>query len=351
VLRALDAGHAVEAARALAWEVYVRSGILNAPLPQVDAALAACAELCERTGDARASSWLAYTRAEHVVVRLAQPEQALSDLECHMLASDTQSSHQAVSDRAWLNAARSSCLWALGRIAEAGELAHATLEDALARGEHVLVGTVCPMACYAWLAAGYTEQAERLIIESQLRLRAEIKLQDTLWLDARLVVGLYAGRATETWRETAVRRESYLSSWHGRSVLAGAMLSVFAGAAAAAGYAASDLIERRTFLGEARKLAGRVPSSPQLGPHRTPREALIACLDGDRSAAVSALRRCIPAREGELYTQLYRRRLGELLANDEGAALIADADTFLHRAGVIDPARYVAALVPGLELP
>jgi hypothetical protein len=40
-----------------------------------------------------------------------------------------------------------------------------------------------------------------------------------------------------------------------------------------------------------------------------------------------------------------------LIGGDEGVVLIAEADAFLRAGGVIDPARYSAALAPGVVLP
>jgi hypothetical protein len=48
---------------------------------------------------------------------------------------------------------------------------------------------------------------------------------------------------------------------------------------------------------------------------------------------------------------LVQRRLGLLLDDDEGAALVAGADAYLRAAGVVDVERYVAMRLPGLELP
>jgi len=44
------------------------------------------------------------------------------------------------------------------------------------------------------------------------------------------------------------------------------------------------------------------------------------------------------------------RRLGVLMGGHSGIALIERADTFFKRGGVVDPARFTAALLPGIEL-
>jgi hypothetical protein len=42
---------------------------------------------------------------------------------------------------------------------------------------------------------------------------------------------------------------------------------------------------------------------------------------------------------------------GQLLQDREGEALIAEASAELRAGGVVNPARFAAALLPGLELP
>jgi hypothetical protein len=78
VRRALDAGDAVEAARALAWEL-LYSSLLGASDAQIEATDALCVELCERTGDRLAASLLAFCRGVHLLMRQGLAEAALAD--------------------------------------------------------------------------------------------------------------------------------------------------------------------------------------------------------------------------------------------------------------------------------
>jgi len=48
-----------------------------------------------------------------------------------------------------------------------------------------------------------------------------------------------------------------------------------------------------------------------------------------------------------LYAASARRRLGEILGGDEGAAMVADADSLMTGRGVRKPARLAAMYAPG----
>jgi hypothetical protein len=123
-LRALDAGHAVEAARALPWEIVMRS-MTDAPSEQVDDAIAACEALCRDTGDPLASMWLMYWHAHHRIFRLGQPERALAELDRCLELITAEPLYTTAYDRCWEGSPRSQCLIMLGRLAEMTEIASA----------------------------------------------------------------------------------------------------------------------------------------------------------------------------------------------------------------------------------
>jgi hypothetical protein len=170
------------------------------------------------------------------------------------------------------------------------------------------------------------------------------------WLVARWLAGVYSDRAFETWAGTAEHRQRFLGSWQGRIVMAGSTRAFAASMAAAAALAAPDARQRRALEDEARRLARSATKVPASSFPTAPTGALLACLDGDRDRAVAVLRRSVRVPRGRLFTHLLRRRLGELLGGDEGAALIVEADAFLLAGGVIDPARFTAAWMPGLAI-
>jgi tRNA A-37 threonylcarbamoyl transferase component Bud32 len=351
VRRALDAGDAVEAARALAWEFLFQS-FLGATDAQIEATRALCAALCERTGDRLAQSWLAYCRGIDLAVRRLQPADAITEFDRMLAMMSTESFSTAVYDRAWAHHWRAICMWQLGRFTEAGELAGAHLEDALVRGDHTAAAVLTQTYCWGLLAGDRIEQIERLVQEARARLRAdEITTPDTQWLATRLTASVYAGRAAEVWRETAEYRERYFKSFLGRNVVVEAMSLLAAGTAAEAALTSSDPEQRRALQREARRFLRRAAKGASPGPVVIPSAVLLACLDGDRERAVAALRESVPhATIYPVIRHFRRRRLGELLGGDEGAALIADADAFLRAGGVVDPARYTAAFAAGVVL-
>ena len=125
-------------------------------------------------------------------------------------------------------------------------------------------------------------------------------------------------------------------------------LAVACGAQAPAGSAA-----RRRAAAEARKHARDLLRSPTPGG-RAPVGVLLAGaaeLDGDVDGAIAELRRTLPLLEAidlNLYAYGARRRLGQLVGGDEGAALVAAADDAMTRQGVARPDKLAAMIAPGV---
>jgi hypothetical protein len=325
---------------------------IGASNAQIEAVESLCVSLCDRTGDQLAACWLAYCSAIHLAMRPGRPEAALAELDRFLAIMSAESFPTTGYDRAWGQCWRASCLWLLGRVAEAGELAGAQLEDVLARGDHTVSTLLTQTFCFGLMARGRVEQIERLLEEARSWLRpGEITTADSQWLYARMTTSVYAHCAVEVWKETAEHRERFFNSWTGRMLSGGAMYLTAAGTAAAAALAVSDPEQRRSLQREARRLVRRAGKSPAATEAVVPGTVLLACLDGDRERAIAALRQSIEACGYPLMRHVRGRRLGELLGGDEGAALIAEADAFLRAGGVVDPARFTAAFTPGVSLP
>jgi hypothetical protein len=82
--------------------------------------------------------------------------------------------------------------------------------------------------------------------------------------------------------------------------------------------------------------------------------AALASAKGDRAAAIARAGEAVRAFETagvEMELAYSRRWLGLLRDNDEGAALVARADSFLQSRAVADPARFTVSQAPGLRLP
>ncbi|MHC5544784.1 hypothetical protein ACYOEI_41655, partial [Singulisphaera rosea] len=52
-----------------------------------------------------------------------------------------------------------------------------------------------------------------------------------------------------------------------------------------------------------------------------------------------------------LYAAATRRQLGMILGGDEGRSLISEADAWMTRQGVVNPARMAAMYSPGFQSP
>lgn len=73
--------------------------------------------------------------------------------------------------------------------------------------------------------------------------------------------------------------------------------------------------------------------------------------EGDRKAAIDRLVSAAAGFDGfqmNLYAAVARRRRGELLGGDEGQRFIRDADAWMEKEGVRNPARMADALAPGV---
>ncbi|HMJ14721.1 MAG TPA: AAA family ATPase, partial [Polyangiaceae bacterium] len=216
VLRALDAGNALELARALAWEL-----LLSSMMGADDERVTELATLCERfsvqTDDRLSLFMLAFARGYHRLMTLNQPVQALPELDRALELLNANPSATTSYDRAWVQSFRATSLHLCGRIAMAGEIAFAQLEDALARGDRTVGAMFTNLVCYAHLAGDRPEQAAKAVEAAELHLRSgEHHLQHFLWLSGQPLPALYQGHARRAWYAAERQREWFLSSFAGR---------------------------------------------------------------------------------------------------------------------------------------
>jgi hypothetical protein len=116
--------------------------------------------------------------------------------------------------------------------------------------------------------------------------------------------------------------------------------------------AGEKAVHRERGLREARRAARRIlreraAYAPAYGDLL---RAGIAAQVGDREDAAASQRRGLAATDETHMAGsvgLMRWRLGELLGGDEGAALLAAANAWFAREGVVDPARYLDVYAPG----
>ncbi len=348
--RALDEGHAVAAARALPWELFMLSST-GASEQRIHAVRDLAASLIEQTGDPKAKGLLIYTNGLHDFLRMGRCPEALVAFEGWAKELDASPDRTSVCDRSWAQFFRSSALWALNRPAEAVAIAEVELEDALSRGDHSIAVGHSEMVCFGHLAADRADHAERIMRQSQTYLRSsEITIQDAFWLTGAIFSASYAGRSQLWWQESVTYRQRYVGSWMGRMMNRGPLASILGAGAAGAALEAVEPIARRALRAEAHQLLRASLRGPQTGINFAPPRALMCCLEADRAGAIAAARASLEVPNTPLTTTIVRRRLGELLANDEGDGLIAEADAELRKGGVVNPERYAHALTPGFAL-
>ncbi len=170
-----------------------------------------------------------------------------------------------------------------------------------------------------------------------------------MWLSTQPLPALYRGDPRGAFLEAAAHRERFLRSFIGRFMLAGMLENEACGLAAAAAPHADTPAERKHIERLARRYAQRALSAKSAAGTGAP-GAVLACLNGDRAGAIAALRLRLTEPLAPLAAEVTRRRLGELVGGDEGRSLLDAADRALRSGGVVNPARFTAAMVPGVEL-
>jgi hypothetical protein len=346
VLRAAEVGDTLELARALAWELLL-SAMMNVPDERIEELGGLCERLSSETSDHLALFMLSFARGYHLLMSLNRPVQALPELDRALALLNANPSASTSYDRSWVQSFRATSLHLCGRIAAAGEIAHAQLEDARARGDRTVAAMFTNLVCYAHLAGDRPEQAARAVETAEADLRSgEHHLQHFLWLSGQPLPALYTGHARRAWYAAATQREWFLASFAGRFMHPGMLEHMLCGVAVAAAAETRETRERRSLTRAAEQLA-KAAQRTRSAFHSSPETAL-ACLHGEPERAIAELRRRMQLPLAPLTAELTRRRLGELVGGDEGRALISEADAFLCAGGVVEPARFTAAMMPGV---
>jgi eukaryotic-like serine/threonine-protein kinase len=349
VRAALRAGHTVELARALAWELLFASS-LQASGARIKRIHVLSARLCEASGDKLAAITLAMSNGQHQLMRAGNSDAALAHFERELALIETSPGTTSSYDRLWAQYFRGTALFLRGDVALSGEIAEQHLEYANACQDHTVSTPFAALVCMARTAAGRTELAARVLEPAAQRFRpGRETLQDWIWLSVEALPALYRGDARAAWYAAEPQRSRFFASFQGRFVLPGILENWMCGVAYAASLQAVSPEERRLLRVQAERLGRRARGAMlALCPGVAP--AVLACMRNDRAQAISALRERLNGKLGPLNQHVIRRRLGELLDDSEGQALIAAADAALRAGGVVDPARFSACMLPGIEL-
>jgi tetratricopeptide (TPR) repeat protein len=355
LLLALESGHAVHVARALCWD-YLHSALLHVEPSRLLQCERRAAALQEQTGDVVASNWLPFVRGTHQLLGdmlwSGDMHAVLREMDLAIRLGRAHPHPTFVYDEPWYHMWQSHALASLGRLSEARQEYPMRLEHAWARNDLTLVALWLRMLALVALTDTENDQVDRDCKRLRDAWRTEeVTLSELQLFIAGMMTAVRRGHAGQAFREHAALIDRLRGSFLLRmmSPVAGGWLGGLALAAARDLPAGSD--EQRSALQMAQRVTSYMRSGRAVPCVRAHGKALQACAAGRRDGAIAALRELLAKKPTRpLYLQAARRRLGVLLADEEGRLLVAEADAFFTAAGVRDVARYVVAILPGLEL-
>ena len=351
---ALDAGEPGRIARALAIEAGYSSASGGASRRRTAALIEAAQALAGRLGQPYALAWA--SAAEGIAAAL-EGRWRTAHLACEraerMFAERCTGVVWELATMQWFSH------WALANLGELGELGRRIperLREARERGD--LYAAICHstgLANLVWLAADAPAEARERAREATLAW-SQRKFHVEYWW-AMLSDGqidLYLGDA-----EAAHR--NIVAPWPAldRSMLLLVQLTRIEAlqlrARAALMLARQQPARRQALRREAaRDAAALARQGTALAlPWAALLRAGVAALAGDDAGALRLLAeaaRGFDAADMALYAAATRRRQGQLLGGDAGAALCAAADAFMTGQGIVDPARMGAMLAPGFPV-
>ncbi len=253
------------------------------------------------------------------------------------------------------------CCWALYYLGELGELSRrvpALVEAAMRGGNRYAAVTYRAAFSVAWLLRDAPDEAEREVTEAITSWSTQpgaFQMQHLFALVSRCDLAIYRGEPAAALPLVEAARAPLKRSMLERAPSNGLLLRAALGrlAIACGAQAPAGSSARRRATAEARHLARALARSPQPGGRAATGLLLAGAaeLEGDVDGAVAELRRTLAALEAvdmRLYAHAARRRLGQLVGGDEGAALIAATDSALAQQGVARPARLAAMIAPGV---
>jgi hypothetical protein len=253
------------------------------------------------------------------------------------------------------------CCWALYYLGEIGELSRrvpAMAEAAARNGNRYTAVTLRCAFPIAWLA-----RFEPDAIEAELdaaigswtsRGGGGSQLQHLLALASRIDLALYRRRPEDVTPRIAPEWKLIRRSLLDRPPLQGLMLrgAFVRHAVACANHAPRGSSRRREALAEARGHLRRFPrrAVPVVVHCAQLFDGLIAEAEGRPEHAIAQYRAALPGldeHDTHLFAHAARDRLGRLIGGDEGAALRAEARSWLDAESVREPDTMVEMLLPG----
>ncbi len=349
---ALDSGDPVLVARGMASEVLV--GLMLAlPEARLRKIATQAKKHCKESGDPIAQFWLDVNLA--ILELNDNPRASLEHLDRAREMLTLHPSPALSQIGVWLEWNRLQVLCLQGAFSDVAKSTPALLDDAWASDNRGVVPFL----------AGVPGAVARVAVEDLVGLRHDLDRSKDAWQ-----------KETFTWQDIMqTQGEVALCAYEGsmgRALAATQLLesklsrSLARRAASVRGYV--GYVSTWTSLARARELTSGTERSSLLeraaaslrfcdskrlaASWSAPLEAALEALGGNPEAAVRSLRSVLTDAEAcerlPVYAVCAKRGLGALLAGDEGALLVAEADDFLRQHGVVDPERFVGAVAPGL---
>jgi eukaryotic-like serine/threonine-protein kinase len=350
LLLSLKAGESYRVARALALEVPFVASAGGASRARVAELLAAATRVAERTGHPHALALLP-TFAGLALFFEGRFREALTSLD----RGEAQL-RERCANVAWERDSALSfsvfCLWFLGDLRGLARRIPTHLREAEDRGDRYLGAHLrSSFSNTYWLLRDQPEEAVHQA-EDAIRSwsKAGFHLQHFHDIVARAQIYLYRGHDEAAHSYVMDRWAGLEASLHLRIQLvrgiAAHLRARTALSLAQRSPARAALIEVATKA--ARDLEGE--GAAWLDPLAAMVHAGVAATRGDVDKALAALAKAIRgfrAAEMELFAVAAKRRYGELLGGDKGAAMAADAERWMKERGVVRPDRVTAMLAPG----
>lgn len=348
VLAALRAGNAVELARALSFELTL-SGLIGSPPKFAERVRALAEKLCVETGDPLARQYLCIAEGAYCMWALGDIERALEHMALYHELSRAHPYPTMFYDHRWVQFHEAAGLCLLGKLRESMRIWEAIRDEAWEKSD-LTVGSGCAMlACMTLPAFGESDRASYELERAGRAWQTEdVTVQEAMLVAASLMVPSYAGDSRSAWEATQAKRDRIRGALFGRVPIGKLADAWSCGVAAAAAASSRDSAARRAALREVERCSKRMHGVWLL--QAPPVNAAVECARGNLDRAVASLRSMLrDPKLAPLFAHAARRRLGELIGGDEGRTSIATADAFFTAAGVVDPQRYVAMLLPGVE--
>ncbi|MFI5306391.1 MAG: serine/threonine-protein kinase PknK [Polyangiales bacterium] len=242
-----------------------------------------------------------------------------------------------------------------GDLADLARTTPIAVQEAYARDNPWLAAMLTASGIGAWLRGDDAGGAREALAAAHARAAARSRLE---WLDLFLLlaeaqVGAYAGDCAAVAGAFEAHWPALASSalLAGSSYARGLALAQRAALALGAACAARDSEAERSAHLERAATASRALRKLDAAT-AVQVDAGLALARGDRDRAIAMLRACVAAgRNGELRmrTAALRRRLGQLIGQDEGKALLAASQAFMNAQDVANHDAMAEMLCPGLR--